>query len=109
MSQRNKYTFAAKILWVIYSFAIIIILIIPFIVPFQFLSGIMPQCSYAEIGRTCIFCGMTASFYRLSRFDMAGAYSLNNYSILIASIFLLNTLTLFTWIISRLYILKHKK
>jgi hypothetical protein len=77
--------------WVIISAGILVILFIPFLISYDHLGNILPECeSKVRYGRECAFCGMTASFYFISRGEFHQAIQANRGSIYLYSGFLAN-------------------
>lgn len=81
------------ILWTILSIITTLILLLPFILDQQTILQNTPTCiSKKQLNIQCIMCGMTRAFIEISNGKLISAQSLNNYSIFLYSIFLLNTI-----------------
>ena len=94
---------ALAIVWTIYSVLILTIILIPFTVDINFISSFIPVCSAKLGGNCCILCGMTTSFYSISRLDFETALSLNRYSLFLYSFFVINSIV-FLFSISKIFL-----
>jgi len=91
-----------SMVWQITSYSIIILLIMIFVLNESTLLSISPQCiSQINYGKPCALCGMTRAFTEISRFDFAKAYQLNSLSLILISIFLINSFILLYYITKR--------
>ena len=89
---RDRLYHALRIVWFILSGVILLVLFVPFLVPEHVLAQGIPECqSRAQHGVECPFCGMTSSFYAISRADFDGAMLRNAFSIYLYLLFLANT------------------
>lgn len=77
--------------WLILSAGIFVILIIPFLISYETLGALLPECeSKVRFGKECAFCGMTASFYFISRGEFSQAVQANRFGIYLYLVFLSN-------------------
>ena len=72
---------ALRIVWRLLSLGTAFVLLLPFIIPQNTLSGWIPPCEAKLQGGACALCGMTTAFYRLSEGDVAGALAANPWSL----------------------------
>ncbi|MEO8209711.1 MAG: DUF2752 domain-containing protein [bacterium] len=81
-----------EIAWIIYSLIILSVLILSAFFP-EVLIKISPVCiSKMYYGEECFMCGMTRAFVEISKGDFSKAYSFNNFSLILFSLFVLNEL-----------------
>lgn len=93
--------------WVIISVVILLIQLAPFVLHEEFLLSLTPTCELNKIGQECFLCGMTHSFISISKSDLSGAYRVNNFSVYLYLIFVLNILSLIVFSIYR--VIKRKQ
>ncbi|MBK8551233.1 MAG: DUF2752 domain-containing protein [Ignavibacteria bacterium] len=83
---------ASEIVWIIYSVIVLGIVLITFFVP-ETLLNISPVCiSKSRFGTECFMCGMTRAFTEISKGNFHNADDLNNFSIYLFGLFILNSL-----------------
>lgn len=97
--------FSIEIVWKIYSVLILIVIIFSLFFP-ELLLKISPVCISKSIyGKDCFMCGMTRAFIEIPKGNFSGAYTLNKFSLILFSLFNLNTLL---FIFSSMIKLKNK-
>ena len=92
-----------KIVWTIYSIIILLILIIPFFISQNNLSTVIPTCSAKLNGDKCAACGMTTSFFFISKFDYKSAIDINKNSLILYCIFLINSIIYLIFVFRSLF------
>ncbi len=89
---KKELKLSIEIAWIIYSVVILLILILSVFLP-ETLIKISPVCvSKMYYGEECFMCGMTRAFVEISTGNFSKANSLNNFSLILFSVFILNTL-----------------
>jgi hypothetical protein len=89
-----------KIVWIIVSIFLLAVLTMSFLFP-EILLKISPVCvSKSLYDVECFICGTTRAFIEISSFNFSGAYELNKFSIILFSIFMLNTLMFLIFLFS---------
>jgi len=97
---------ALKYAWIFYSALIALLLVLTFILPAETILNNTPVCSsLTETGNPCAACGLSNGFVRLSHGKINVALKANKYSLMIYTLFMLNTL-LFSFHIYQIF---HKK
>jgi hypothetical protein len=74
---------AFKIVWLIVAGVCGLVVLVPFLLPSQLMSGWFPVCAAKAAGGQCSFCGMTTAFMRIGEGDLPGAAAANAGSILL--------------------------
>lgn len=93
---------SAKAVWYILSATIMVLLAITFLFP-DVLMKAAPVCiSKSLYGQECFMCGTTKAFIEISKGNFSNAYLLNKLSIILFSLFILNTITFFFYSVYRL-------
>ncbi len=91
-----------EIVWIIFSVIILGIIMMSYFLP-ETLLKLSPVCiSKSRFGTECFMCGMTRAFMEISRGNLYSALTLNGLSIFLFSMFVLNTLTFVSYLISKI-------
>ena len=99
----NDFKLSVKIVWIIYSLLILIILLLAFFLP-EILLRISPVClSKSLYGEECFMCGMTRAFIKISGGNFQDANAMNNFSLYLFSIFVLNSIIFFCYICIKIF------
>lgn len=86
--------FSIAVVWKIYSAIILLVIILSVFFP-ELLIKISPVCiSKSVYGEDCFMCGMTRAFVEIPKGNFPEAYMLNSFSIILYSLFILNSLLL---------------
>ncbi|HYP08513.1 MAG TPA: DUF2752 domain-containing protein [Bryobacteraceae bacterium] len=78
---RRDFPQALRIVWLVLGVVSGLIVLAPFVLPAQVLSGVFPMCSAKAAGLSCAFCGMTTAFLSIGGGDWAAAEQANAGSI----------------------------
>ncbi len=81
---------AAFAVWAILSGVILLILLIPFVAPADFTTGLVPECEWKRKGKECPLCGMTKAFMAISKGEMEEAVEANRFSLWVYGSFVAN-------------------
>lgn len=85
----------AKTVWIIYSLAGILPVLVAFIVPRDALLGATPACySIKQFGHECFMCGSTRGFILTAEGNFAEAAAMNRLSLVLFFIIIANTIVL---------------
>ena len=84
---------ALRLVWAVLSVAILLVLLIPFAVPYSRLAEALPRCARQRRGgQRCSFCGLTRGFYALAAGRPGRAQRHNRLSLPLAGLLLVNEL-----------------
>lgn len=79
------------IVWMIIGLAVLFVLAVPFLVREDVVLDNTPGCSYRQLyNKECVFCGMTRSFYCISRGELGKAAELNKLGLYLYAAFAVN-------------------
>ncbi len=88
-----------RLVWVIVSFAILLVLAAPFVLGAERVARLTPVCeSKARYGRPCAFCGMTTSFLAISDGRIEDARRSNRGAIPLYALFVVNEVCAFVFV-----------
>ncbi|MEO0093672.1 MAG: hypothetical protein ABIK93_01570 [candidate division WOR-3 bacterium] len=94
---------AFSIVWLVISFIILLILITPFIFSDTTIEALSPKCEWkTKYNKECLLCGMTKSFILISHRKFSEASALNNFSLYLYSIFVLNEAAILAFLTQKL-------
>ncbi|HCE43940.1 MAG TPA: hypothetical protein DET40_10365 [Lentisphaeria bacterium] len=79
------------IVWMMIGLAVLLMIAVPFLFKEDAVLGNLPECSYKKLyGRECLFCGMTRSFYCISRGELGKASEFNRLGLYLYAAFAVN-------------------
>ena len=81
---------ALRIVWLVIAAFSGIIVLAPFLLSSESLSGIFPICAAKAAGSSCMLCGMTTAFVSIGQQDWARAYEANAGAIPLYAVLLAN-------------------
>ena len=88
------------IVWIIIGLAVLFLLAVPFLVREDVVLDITPDCYYRKLyNKECLFCGMTRSFYCISRGELVKAAELNGLSLYLYAAFTINEVCILIFIL----------
>ncbi len=92
---------AAGAAWYFLSALVLVLILITLLFP-DMLMKIAPVCiSKSLYGEECFMCGSTRAFVEISKGNFFNAYLLNKFSIILFSMFILNTMIFLTFIVKK--------
>ena len=84
----------------IIGLAVLFVLAVPFFVREDAVLENMPDCSYRKLyNKECVFCGMTRSFYCISRGELGKAADLNGLGLYLYAAFAVNEICILIFIL----------
>ncbi|HMS66129.1 MAG TPA: DUF2752 domain-containing protein [Ignavibacteria bacterium] len=96
--------FSFRIVWIIFSVLIFVVIILSIFSP-ELLLSISPVCvSKSLYGRECFMCGTTRAFTEITSGNISAAYELNKFSVILFSLFSVNTLLFLIVIVKSLFV-----
>lgn len=103
-SLRSDLKTSFRIVWIIISVTILSVLTLSFLFP-ELLIKISPVCvSKSVYGVECFMCGMTRAFVEISSFNFSEAFEMNKLSLILFSVFFINSITFTSYIIKSISI-----
>lgn len=96
LSQNKELANALRIIWLISGIVSLIIILVTFFVPSDFVLKNMPTCDYSALNKTCFLCGTTRAFLEIKELNFAQAYKLNKLSLFLFFLMIINILLIIT-------------
>jgi hypothetical protein len=94
---------AFNIFWFIFTLFFLICLITPYIIEDTMLYNFLPDCEWkVKFGTPCITCGLTHSFYAISKGNIYEAYRYNNLGMYLYIFFIINNTTFTFYLLKKL-------
>jgi len=95
----SEYAVALKVVWLILTLITVTVLLMPVILDKQAVLEITPTCvSISRFGTECAVCGMSRSFLEITDGNLKEAIDINNGSVYVYSLFLLNSISFIAYI-----------
>jgi hypothetical protein len=88
--------------WILYSALALTTVLLTALLPNQLVYTVTPKCySVRQFGKECFMCGSTRSFLALGNADMASAWQLNRFAVLLYCMIIINSVMLIVYLVTK--------